>query len=265
MLMQYRTFRWSVYALFVFLMAPILIVIVSSFNDSPLLAFPPEEWSLRWYRELAGSGRWLTAAWTSLQIAWWSTLTSLVIGMMAAFAVAWRRPWRGSALYANYVMLPLAFPFTATGVALLFTLRGYGMLGSFRGFLLAHILITLPYTFRAVLGTLRSLDPTFREAALMHGATPVRAFVRVVLPLLRPGIMAGFIFAFLLSFDEVAIGLLIIGPFISTLPVELFSQVIDAADPTVAAVSTIQIVVVGLLLIVAQRLFGLRVFTETHG
>lgn len=264
MFMQYRAFRWSVYALFAFLMAPIIVVILASFNDSPLLIFPPEQWSFRWYRELGGSSRWLEAAWTSLQIAWWSTLTSLVIGTMAAFAVSWGRPWRGSTLYANYVMLPLAFPFTATGVALLFTLRGYGLLGTFRGFFLAHVLITLPYTFRAVLGTLRSLDPTFREAALMHGATPLRAFWRVTLPLIRPGIMAGFIFAFLLSFDEVAIGLLIIGPFISTLPVELFSQVVDSADPTVAAVSTVQIVVVGLLLVVTQRLFGLRVFTETH-
>lgn len=99
----------------------------------------------------------------------------------------------------------------------------------------------------------------------MHGATPRRAFWRITVPLLRPGIAAGFIFAFLLSFDEVAVGLLIVGPFITTLPVEIFNQVVESADPTVAAVSTIQIVVVASLLIVAQRIFGLKVFTETHG
>ncbi len=265
MFMHYWVFRWTVYALFVFLIAPIAVVVVASFNDSPLLIFPPENWSMRWYREMASSPRWLTAAWTSFQIALWSTVASLTLGTMAAIAVAWRKPWPGNAAYSNFVMLPLAFPFTATAVALLFTLRGYGMLGSFRGFFLAHVLITLPYTFRAVLGTLRSLDPTYGEAALMHGATPRRAFWRITIPLLRPGIAAGFIFAFLLSFDEVAVGLLIVGPFITTLPVEMFNQVVESADPTVAAVSTIQIVVVASLLIVSQRIFGLKVFTETHG
>jgi putative spermidine/putrescine transport system permease protein len=264
MLMRSRLFRLSVYLIFGFLVAPILFVVVASFSGSGVLAFPPQDLSLRWYRELWGDRRWIDAAWTSLQLAWWSTLFSLVLGIMGAFAVAWRRPWKGRGVLSAVLLLPLAFPFTATGVALMLTLRQWGLLGTFTGFFIVHALVTLPYTFRAVLGSIRGLNPTYYEAALMHGANEWRAFWKVTVPLLRPGVMAGFIFAFLLSFDETTISMLLVGPFITTLPVEMFNQVVESVNPVVAAVSSIQIFVVAVLLLVVDRLFGLKVFTETH-
>lgn len=259
-----RLLRWYAILVLVFLMAPIAVVIGASFNSRGFLSFPPEGLSFRWYRELAGDASWWEAGKNSVLLALFSTMISLGLGTAAAFAVASRREWRGSQLYSGVMVLPLAFPFTATGVAVVGTLQTWSLVGSFKGFLVAHILVTLPFAYRAVLVSIQSLNRSYYEAALMHGATEVQAFWRVVMPLLRPGLVSGGVFAFLMSFDETTISMLLAGPFTTTLPVKMFSSVVDSADPIVAAVSTVQVVIVGIVLLVTQRLFGLKLFTENH-
>lgn len=259
--MRSRAFRLLVYAVFAFLAAPIVIVVVSSFNKGGIITFPPDGWSVRWYRHLGDDPGWWRSVRTSVSLAWWSTLSSLGLGGAAAFAVARRRPWRGRGLYSGVLVLPLVFPFTATGVAIVGTLRTWKLVGEFKGLWLAHVLITLPYCFRAVLLSIRGLRPTYREAALMLGASEWKAFRKVVLPLLRPGIAAGFVFSFLLSFDETTISMLLAGPFLTTFPVKLYTQVTQSADPTIAVLATLQIAAVAVTLLVTERVFGFEVFT----
>lgn len=247
-----------------FMVAPIVVVIGASFSENAYLSFPPGQLSTRWYSELVHDSSWLDAAKTSLLLATTSTLISLALGTASAFAVASRRAWRGSEAYSGIMLLPLIFPFTATGVAIVATLGTWHLIGTFRGFLIAHVLVTLPYSYRAMLVSIRRLKRSYFEAALMNGANEVQAFWRVVIPTLRPGIATAGIFSFLLSFDETTISMLLPGPHITTLPVKMFATVVDGSDPTVAAVATANIAIVTILLLGTQRLFGLRLFTENY-
>lgn len=258
-----RIFRIYVYLLFAYLAAPILVTLASSVTTTGYLTFPPPGYSLRWYGAFVQDSAWLEAARTSFVLALYSTGISLGLGGAAAFAVT-RRRWRGMGLYQTVLMLPLAFPFSAIGVAIVGVFQSWKIMGTFVSFLLAHILITLPFTYRAVLGSIRSLNPAYYEAALMHGANEWRAFWRVVVPLLRPGVAAGGIFAFIISFDEVTISMLLVGPFLNTLPVKVFSHILESGDPIVAAISSLQVMLAALVLVVSERFLGLRLFTESY-
>lgn len=256
--------RISVWFLFAFMLAPLVIVAAASFNSSKSLSFPPKGFSLEWYAAILDDGRWLSSGWVSVKLAASAMIISVLLAFAGALSVTWWHKWRGSNGYQFLLTLPLIVPFTATGVALLLAFRQFSLLGSFQGFLLAHIVITLPFAFRAVLISLEGFDRNYFEAGMTLGANPVQSFARVALPLLTPGIAAGSVFAFLLSFDEATVSLLLVGPKISTLPVTLYGQASESASPVVAAVATLQILVVLVFVGIASRTFGVRLFTDVH-
>lgn len=262
MLLRYSIFRYSVYAIFVFLLAPLAIVAFASVNSAGVLSFPPEGFTLRWYTAILEDDRWLNSTITSLEVAFLSTIGSVTLAFLSALSVTWWGRWRGSGAYSLVMILPLIFPFTATGVALVLMFRQWHLLGSFTGFVIAHTVVTIPYAFRAILVSLEEFDRSHFEASQMLGASPWRSFQTVVIPLLRPGLFAAAIFSLLISFDEATVSLLLVGPFISTLPVELYGQATESATPVVAAVATAQMVAVAVVVLVAKRFWGLKMFTQ---
>lgn len=265
MLLRYPIFRYGVYAIFVFLLAPLMIVAFASVNSAGVLSFPPEGFSLKWYGEILDDGRWLSSTVTSLEVALLSTLGSVSLGFLSALSVTWWGKWRGSGGYSFIMILPLIFPFTATGVALVLIFRQWHLLGSFTGFVIAHTVVTLPYAFKAILVSMEEFDRSHFEAGLLLGASPWRSFQKVVIPLLMPGLSAAAIFSLLISFDEATVSLLLVGPFISTLPVELYGQATESASPVVAAVATAQMVAVALVVLLARKFWGLKMFTQNIG
>ncbi len=249
--------RALVLALFLFLLAPVLLVVPLSFSSANNLVWPPPSWSTRWYVAMVNQAGLMQAAWNSLVLAGGVAAICLVIGLPAALAIdRWRFPGR-EALMA-LITAPLLLPTIVIGLALLTVFVGAGLLGSWTGLVLAHLTITLPYAVRVLSTALATLPPGIEDAARSLGASPGRVFRRVTLPLMLPGVVATAAITFLVSFDEVVISLFVVGPQLSTLPVALYRYVESRTDPLVAAVSTVLVGLTMLVVLVLDRAVGLR-------
>ena len=243
-------------AVYVFLLAPLLVVVLASFNSADFLSFPPRGFSLRWYRALWESEVWGDSFRLSLLLTAVVTPLALIIGTLAAYALV-RYSFPGKGAMATLVMAPLVMPQIVLGIALLNYMSGLGLVGSLTGLILGHLVVTLPFTVRLVSISVHNLDPALERAAENLGATPLQTFWRVTLPLLRPGIVAGAIFAAIISFGELAVTLLIAGARTTTLPLRIFNYTEYNFDPAINAVSTIFVVLALVLIIVLDRLIGL--------
>lgn len=243
-------------AVYVFLLAPLVVVVLASFNSADFLSFPPRGFSFRWYRALWESEVWGDSFRLSLLVTAVVTPLALIIGTLAAYALV-RYSFPGKGVITTLVMAPIVMPQIVLGIALLNYMSGLGLVGSLTGLILGHLVVTLPFTVRLVSISVHNLDPALERAAENLGATPLETFWRVTLPLLRPGIVAGAIFAAIISFGELAVTLLIAGARTTTLPLRIFNYTEYNFDPTINAVSTIFVVLALVLIIALDRLIGL--------
>jgi putative spermidine/putrescine transport system permease protein len=243
-------------AVYVFLLAPLVVVVLASFNSADFLSFPPRGFSLRWYRALWESEVWGDSFRLSLLVTAVVTPLALIIGTLAAYALV-RYSFPGKGVITTLVFAPIVMPQIVLGIALLNYMSGLGLVGSLTGLILGHLVVTLPFTVRLVSISVHNLDPALERAAENLGATPLETFWRVTLPLLRPGIVAGAIFAAIISFGELAVTLLIAGARTTTLPLRIFNYTEYNFDPTINAVSTIFVVLALILIIALDRLIGL--------
>ncbi len=245
-----------------FLFAPILIVLVFSFNRGETLTFPPQGLSLRWFRYLAGRHEFISATLVSLKLALLASVLSIVLGVSAALALV-RERLPGKDWLEGLIMSPLVLPGIITGVALLqfFTLTG--LVSPMTRLVLGHTVLCIPYAVRSVASRLYSIDPRLEEASRILGAGPWRTFRRVTLPLLRPGIVAAFLFTFITSFDNVVVSLYLIGSETVTLPIRILTYLEWQFDPSIAAISTIFISLTVVAVVVGERTMGLGRSPET--
>lgn len=241
----------------VFLLAPLLVVVGASLSSSQFLAFPPSGLSLRWYKEVLSSSTYVDAAWTSLRLALLVTATAAAIGTATAIALN-RRRLPGSALFAALFLSPLVLPTIIFAIGLLMLASAYGGGPSFTALWLGHSVITLPYVIRTVLAVLADADPFLEEAARTMGARWWQRFTLVVLPQCLPGLAAGAFFAFNISFDEAVVSLFLRTPGMTTLPIQIYSELEFSPDPSVAAASALMIALTVVLIVAMERLFGIR-------
>lgn len=235
-----------------FILAPLTVAVGSSFTTTGYLTFPPRGFTLKWFGEAAHNAKFLDALWTSLQLGAATTVISVVAGTLAACAIV-RHPGRLIDALEQVLLAPILLPAVVLGLGILFSLSLSGWLGTFPGGLLAHVIVASPFATRSVLAGLRQLDPQLEEASRSLGAGAVRTFFRVILPPLRGAILAGAVFAFVISFDEAVVTLFLTGSHFTTLPVTIFTYVQYSNDPTIAAVSTVIIVVSALLVGLVSR------------
>jgi len=251
----YLTAVGLVYA---FLFLPLVIVVLASFNAGEYLTFPPEGFSFRWYMHFFGSEPFINSFVFSLQLAAMATLFATVLGTCAAlytvrFAGRWREHIR------VLLMMPLLLPEILTAIALLFFYYNIGIgTKTFAGLLIGHVLITIPFVFLATSSSLYNFDRSLEEAARSLGADRFTTFRRVTLPIIRPGIIAGALLSFIISYDLFAISLLLKGLGTTPLPIQLFDYVRWSFDPTAAAVSSINIALTLGVVLLTERLVGLR-------
>ena len=219
----------------VFLLAPLAVAVVLSFSSGEKLDVPPPGYSLRWYAAAASTEQFVTGLRVSTVIAAFTALVSTIAGTAAAIAINHYR-FRGRGLVQGFVMLPLAMPWVVIGLGILFTLGFYGLRPGNTAAVLGHSVIGIPYVTYLVLATLSNYDITLEQASLNLGATRWQTFRDITLPLIAPGVLAGAISAFLVSFDNVGISLFITRS--DTLPLRLMQYIQFYANPSVAAVST---------------------------
>ncbi|MCZ8309467.1 MAG: ABC transporter permease [Magnetospirillum sp.] len=240
-----------------FLLVPLLLVVAVSFSPSVIFDLPSRGLSLRWY-EAVGS---LTSFWralrVSIEIAAVATAAAVILGTMAAFAIHFGR-FRGAAAIQAFVMSPLMLPGIVKGIALLQASRMFGLSDAFLLLAIGHTVLAIPLVARTLLASLASFDPSIIDAARTLGYSYSSALARIVVPNLLPGIFTGGVFAFLASFDNYSVSLFVASVRARPLPIQMIQYLEEGADPTVAAICTILIVVTAILLLLADRAVGLR-------
>jgi putative spermidine/putrescine transport system permease protein len=250
--------RIAVALIYFFLLAPIVIVVLAAFNSGAYLTFPPEGLSLRWFAAFFHSRPFTRSFIFSIELAAIATVLATLIGTGAAIYVA-RSRGRLLNLVRILMIAPLPVPGILTGIALLlfFYATGFATKG-WPPMIVGHTLICLPYVFLVVSAVLVGLDPSLVEAARNLGAGPFTAFWRVTLPIVKGGVISGAIFAFITSFDEFNISLLLSGVDTVPLPIQLFDFLRFSFDPTAAVVGTISIAMAFAVVVLTERLVGLE-------
>lgn len=240
----------------IFMLGPIVVVCAVAFTPNGYLSFPTNGLSLRWFRQIAEYPEFFEAAKTSLWLGVLSSTLSLALATPAALGIA-RYRFRGRGLIGAVFMSPLMIPQVVLGVALLRFFNQVGLAGTFWGLVLAHVVIVFPFVLRLTLASATGMDARLEQAAASLGAPRAVVLRRVVLPAIMPGMLAGWILAFIQSFDEVTMTVFIATPGTETLPVRMFAYITDNIDPLVTSVSACVIAVTAVLMVIADRIFGL--------
>ncbi len=251
--------RTWVTLVFAYLLLPVVVVALASFSRTSYLTVPPKGLTLRWFSAVLGDPDYIHAIVFSLGLALVATAGSLAVGVAASYALL-RRRVPGAAVVSALLNAPLIFPGVVVGVALLQFYALVHMNGTLIGLALAHMVITVPYVVRAVMASLQGIDSELESAARVLGASGPVAFFTVTLPLIRPGIAAGALFSFIVSFDNVPVSIFLLGAGQMTLPVKIFTAIEYGVDPSIAAISTMLIALTGLGLAAAERWIGFHRF-----
>ena len=240
------------------LLAPLVVVIAVSFGPSETFEFPPRSLTLHWFEAFFASQAFVTAFFrVSLVVGLLAAALATILGTSAALGLV-RFRFSGREAVETFFLAPLLVPEILLGAALYLFYARLAVQASIWTLLWGHLVICTPYVIRSVTAGLVGLDPRLEEAAMSLGATRVQAFFKVTLPLLRSSLVSGAIFAFIISFSDINLALFLSGPQSTSLPVHIFSQIQWQGDPTIAAASSLQIVIIGALILLVQRIFRLR-------
>jgi putative spermidine/putrescine transport system permease protein len=245
---------WALYA---FMLAPLVCVVLVSFNADAVQSFPPRALSLHWYWHALNEPSFVNGAIISAVLALCATALATPAGIAAALALH-RSRWRGKAAIELLLLAPLVVPGLVIGIALLVMLAGMDVREAPLRLLTGHVLIVLPYVVRTTLASLARLDPALTEAAETLGASRLAAFLQVILPLIRPGVVAGMLFGFILSFDDVSVSLFLVDARTVTLPLAIMSYLQYNFDPSIAAISSMLIGLTVVVVLVVERRLGMK-------
>jgi putative spermidine/putrescine transport system permease protein len=244
-------------AMVVFILAPLLVTVAISISDTPFVVFPPRGFTLGWYVKVLADPDFQDSLSFSFTLAVAVTAGALLLGIPAAFAVTRHQfPGRGIAVAA--LLSPLIFPVLITGVALLQLFSRIGSNSTPLNMFIAHVLVTTPYVVRTTAASLTLADLTLEDAARTLGAGSWRVFRRITIPQISPGVAAGALFAFMVSFDNFPISLWLADAQHNPIPLLIFQMIGNVFEPTVAVISTLMIVLAMVIVAILERVMGLR-------
>ena len=240
-------------AIIAFLVLPTIIVIPMSFSASQYLEFPPRHWSLRWYANYLDSPAWMQATATSLKAGTLTALVATPLGTIAAYGLFLSR-LRAARVVTSVLLTPIIVPVILVGIGVFYSYVHLRLVNTLLGLVLAHSMLAIPLVTIVATSALRSYDMSQEMVARSLGASRPRAFLLVTLPQIRFAVTTAAVLAFLTSFDEVVVALFVSGGDNSTLTRAMFLALRDQIDPTIAAISTVMIVISSLLLALSQLL-----------
>lgn len=240
-----------------FILAPLIIVVAMSVSDSYFVSFPPQGFTLRWYAKILSDRDFLEALRLSALLACGATAGSLLLGVPAAIALT-RGRFFGQNFLKGLVLSPLIFPALVTGLALMQLMAMFGWGDARVSLLIGHIVVTCPYVIRSVVTSLLLVDINLEDAARTLGANRWVTFWRITLPQIAPGVAAGALFAFMVSFDNYPVTMWLANSQYSPVPMVLMRQLVNVFDPSVPAMSTVIIILAVIGVLILERLVGLR-------
>jgi putative spermidine/putrescine transport system permease protein len=235
-----------------FLVFPVLFTTVVSFGGGIFIEFPPQSLSLKWYANIAKIHRIGLAVLTSLGIAAAAATAATVLAVGAALALV-RHAFPGKAAITAFLLSPVTIPIVAIGIALIQFFILVGIEFTWASLAIGHLVLVIAYPIRTLVASLTLSNPALEEAAASLGAGPWRRFATVTLPQLKPGLISGWLFAFLISFDNYPISIFLVRGDLTTMPIELFNYISQNLDPTPAAFSTVYMAAVAVLILFAER------------
>ncbi|USG65582.1 ABC transporter permease [Brevibacillus ruminantium] len=247
--------------IFLFLLGPLLIISVTSFEPGTVLKFPPQGFSLRWYENIFEVEMFLKTFQTSMIVSLAGNLLALLLGIPAAYALS-RFQFKGKSFLNAVFISPVLIPGIVMGFAMLKYVIITYQLPIYAGLLVGHTVLMLPFIIRVIASSLSNFDFAIEEASLSLGAGRLETFWKVVLPNIRSGIIAAVLIAFLESFNNVDISVFMTGPGVSTLPIQMLTYVENNFDPTIAALSVVLMIITVILMFIIERLMGLSYFTK---
>jgi len=241
--------KFSAWAVLFFLILPILVIIPLSFNAEPFFTFTrgmmtlePSAYSLRWYDAIVTNPNWILAIKNSFIIGFFATIVATVLGTTAAVGLSSQNmPFKR--IIMALLLSPMIVPLIIIAAGMFFFYTKFGLAGSYVGLIIAHAALGVPFVIITVTATLSGFDKSLYHAGLSMGASPLKTFFDVVIPLIRPGVISGAMFAFVTSFDEVVLVLFLAGPGQRTIPRQMFSGLREQINPTILAVATLLILV----------------------
>jgi len=250
----------SAYAVLAFLMIPILVIIPLSFNAEPffsftegMLAFEPSAYSLKWYEQILSDDKWLLAIKNSFIIGIFATLIATTLGTLAAIGLSnSEMPFQRSIM--ALLLSPMIVPLIITAAGMFFFYTQFNLVGNYLGVIIAHAALGTPFVIITVNAALAGFDHSLINASLGLGAKPGYTFFKITMPLIRPGVISGALFAFVTSFDEVIVVLFLAGPEQRTIPRQMFSGLREQINPTILAVATLLVILSALLLLTLEYL-----------
>ncbi|RKN74152.1 ABC transporter permease [Paenibacillus ginsengarvi] len=249
------------FVIYIFLLAPLVIIIGASFGPDNYLAFPPKGFSLKWYENIFHVEMFWTSFKISIAVAMAGIFISFLLGIPAAYALS-RFKFKGQAFFSSFFISPIIIPGIVFGYGLLKYLVITYKIPIFPGVLIGHVVIMIPYVIRVISSSLMNFDYSVEEAAMSLGSSRLKTFFNVVLPNIRSGIIAGILLAFLESFNNVDVSVFMTGPGVSTLPISMLNYVEYYFDPTIAAISVLLMIMTAILIGAIERTLGLRFFTK---
>jgi putative spermidine/putrescine transport system permease protein len=254
----------AVLAILGFLLLPAVVVTLAAFNDAALPSFPPQAWSLRWFARAVGYRDFQDGLRNGLIVTSFSSTIALIVGTSFAFALDHYR-FRFKTAIEGVLLSPLVVPHFTVGLGFLILAAQIGLVRSYTIVVVCHVVLVIPFVLRSVYVSLRNLDQRLELAAASLGAPPHRVLATITLPLLVPGLVSGWLFAAILSFNEFTASLFVTAQRTQTLPVAMYNYVRDYADPSMAALSVMYIVATAALLTFANAFLGLgKVLNVEH-
>jgi putative spermidine/putrescine transport system permease protein len=241
-----------------YILLPMFFVIWLAFFRQEIPSFPPEGYSFKWFRAIPDNERFVSGFLLSLEVAVIATAIGLALGVPAAVCLV-RGRFAGREVLNNLLLLPLIVPGIVLGIALyVFHVEaeiatGWEIIGSLAGLIAGHVLIAIPWTVRLITASLTGMDRSVEEAAQSLGADRLTTFRRITLPAILPGIVAAALFGFIASFGNLEMSLFLVGPGRTTLPIAILQYLEWKIDPTIAAVSVLQILFIGAAMLVTDR------------
>jgi len=244
-----------------YLISPLLVIVPLSFSSSAFLNYPIPSFSLRWYEDFFSSPEWRLAIWNSLVIGSITALLATALGTLAALGLN-RADFPFKRVVTAFFISPLVVPVIILAVGTYFFFAPLRLTGTYTGIILAHTTMAVPFVVITVSATLNGFDKNLIRAGFSLGASPVRVFFKVILPLVLPGVISGAVIAFATSLDEVVMILFLAGPEQTTIPRQMFNGIKYYLSPTITAVATVLIVVsiliLGLVGLLRRRMDKMR-------
>ena len=259
-ILGFYALKFSAWSVLFFLILPILVIIPLSFNIEPYFTFTrgmvmldPAAYSIRWYEEILTNENWILAIKNSFIIGFFATIIATTLGTLAAVGLSSRHmPFKR---YVMALMLsPMIVPLIIIAAGMFFFYTKFNMAATYPGLIIAHAALGVPFVIITVTATLSGFDHALYFAGLSMGASPLKTFFDIVVPLIRPGVISGAMFAFVTSFDEVVLVLFLAGPGQRTIPRQMFSGLREQINPTILAVATLLILTSVIFLITIELL-----------